>query len=61
MSYLTNPQFLAVVAGALASIAVMGSGLQTWHEAATPSFVFGALGALATAITALHLDKPQDK
>lgn len=58
MSTLTNPAFLAVLAGALASIAVMGSGLQSWSEVVTPSFVFGALGAVATAITALHLEKP---
>lgn len=61
MQYVTNPKFLAVLGGVLASVAVMGSGLHTWSEALTPSFVFGALGAVATALTALHLDKPDQQ
>lgn len=60
MNYLSNPRFLAVLAGALGSIAIMGSGLHTWAEVVTPSFVFGAIGAIATALTALHLDKPSN-
>ena len=58
MQYLNNSKLWAVIAGALASIAVMGTGVKTWAEVLSPPFVFGALGALATAITALHLDKP---
>lgn len=59
MSYLLNRKVLGVLAGALGSIAAMGAGLNTWHDALSPAFIFGAIGALATAITALHLDKPE--
>lgn len=47
-----------VLCGVVISVAAMIASLHNWHDALTPGFVGGAIGAGATALMALYTDKP---
>lgn len=49
---------LALLGASLASIGAMGAGAHEWAEVLSPQFVFGALAAIGTTITALYTDRP---
>ncbi len=51
----------ALIGGMLAAIGSMGASAHDWSEVFTPSFVFGALGAVGAVITALYTERPNER
>lgn len=44
----------------LSSVGAMGASAHTWAELATPSFVFGAGGAIGSVLVAIFTNKPRN-
>lgn len=50
----------ALIAAVLASIASMGATAKEWSDILTPQFVFGAMGAIASTIGGMYMQRPNE-
>ena len=56
-----NKQHYFALGLLLAAISTQIASLSTWAEAVHPAFVAGAIGAVASVLTAIYSDKPEAK
>jgi hypothetical protein len=56
-----NTKLVLVLLASLGALALQISGLHSWAEASSPSFVGGALTAVVTAVSALYVSKPEPR